>query len=699
MTNETQTFTGLTGNFTTSYGYELSGRLKSVTDAFSDTVYYNNDAAGRTTSITGSSFGGVTSYAGDIEYRAFGGLKQMTYGSSDSSVVSYDYDSALRPVSYEATSSVLSGGFVRKASYEYYNDGSMKKVGNLLNSSMDETYAYDFSARLRSSTSGTAVNGDSETVTPFAQTIGYDEFGNMTSRSTDIWGNDEGGFTATYSNNRKAGGTLDDSGNFVDTTEASNNYSRWKFDASGRNIQTKMAWHLGHVGQTLVDRTDTIDLIRDGDGVSVKRVDTKVGHQLYPDTTTTTTKTEYYVISTVLGGKTLTELDENGGKKRTKIYVGSGIVAEQLVHQSDDTHSTEWEEVLYKHEDIVTGSYQKTTAAGTLAGGNDPPASIEFEPLGGAVPQADPNIEDYGLQPNPLSSFKYFGDVGRSEFGCLVDGHPSDFCFQLLQSGIAVPDRTFEQSLQLGYWVDEDGPPQHPDDPDTIPGGSVQTRFVPFLFGDVFENFRSTDKLSDEACDKHLSDIFGGVARAMENGLDINGVNRNNGYPGHSATPVNDKPLYTWVDLNENGKKDKGEMLKDVDRGGIIHIYTDETASARTDTSLFTPGGWTGAVSYYTGGNPGLIFSYSNGITIEFVHAGTFNKNLKPSIPKNPGMGNLAEIGYVGGAGGEGDPVPIFENGKLTGNSTAGYNHTHIVFFSNKARNTRIDPRTIFCGW
>ncbi len=40
-----------------------------MTDAFSDTVYYNNDAAGRTTSITGSSFGGVTSYAGDIDYR------------------------------------------------------------------------------------------------------------------------------------------------------------------------------------------------------------------------------------------------------------------------------------------------------------------------------------------------------------------------------------------------------------------------------------------------------------------------------------------------------------------------------------------------------------------------------------------------------------------------------------------------------
>jgi len=122
--------------------------------------------------------------------------------------------------------------------------------------------------------------------------------------------------------------------------------------------------------------------------------------------------------------KTLTELNESGGKKRTNIYVGSGIVAEQLVHQADDTHSTEWEDVLYKHEDIVTGSYQKTTADGTLAGGMDPPARVEFEPLGGAIPDGDPYIADEGFDPRPLRDFSFAGDVNSPEFGCTWDGMP-----------------------------------------------------------------------------------------------------------------------------------------------------------------------------------------------------------------------------------------------------------------------------------
>lgn len=423
LVSETQTFTGLTGNFTTSYSYELSGKLKAVTDAFSDAVYYNNDVAGRTTSITGSSFAGVSSYATGIKYRAFGALKEMTYSSTDSAKVSYDFDAALRPVSYEATSSVLSGGYVRKASYEYFNDGSMKKVNDLLNASFDQTYSYDFAGRLASSTTGTALNRNDETVTPYAQTIQYDAFGNMTHRTTDVWGNEDG-FTATYANNRKAsGGVLDNEGNMVDSTVAANNYSRWEFDASGKNVETKMAWRIGHVGETQIDRVDTIVPTRDGDGVTVKRVDTKTGTQVYPVSTTTTIKTEYYLISTVLGGKVLTELTAAGTKKRTSVYVGSGVLAEQLVRAADDTHSTEWEEILFKHEDIVTGSYNKTNGDGTLSTSGEPPARAELEPLGGRIPDNDPEVTDEA-QNFDLSTFRHFGNVESAEFGCELDGMP-----------------------------------------------------------------------------------------------------------------------------------------------------------------------------------------------------------------------------------------------------------------------------------
>lgn len=174
----------------------------------------------------------------------------------------------------------------------------------------------------------------------------------------------------------------------------------------------------------------------------------------------------------------------------------------------------------------------------------------------------------------------------------------------------------------------------------------------------------------------------------MEDGLDINGANNriaNTGY-SHSATPGT-------IPLKPNGKRNG-------DNGGIIHVYTDEQGSARTDIPLFTVGGWLGNPTPYKDddGNSGLVFNYAGGITIEFVHAGTFNKNSIPTPPKsNPGAANVAEIGFVGGAGGEGSLRNLYDGNKIVGK--VGYAHTHIVFFSNKAKNIRTDPRKIFCGW
>lgn len=120
----------------------------------------------------------------------------------------------------------------------------------------------------------------------------------------------------------------------------------------------------------------------------------------------------------------MTELNEDGTKKRTSVYVGSGILAEQLVRAADDTHSTAWEDVVFKHEDIVTGSYQMTKADGALAYMNEPPSSMELEPLGGDIPTGDPVVEDDGIDPRPLSSYQWGGDVGGVEHGCELDGMP-----------------------------------------------------------------------------------------------------------------------------------------------------------------------------------------------------------------------------------------------------------------------------------
>lgn len=73
--------------------------------------------------------------------------------------------------------------------------------------------------------------------------------------------------------------------------------------------------------------------------------------------------------------------------------------------------------------------------------------------------------------------------------------------------------------------------------------------------------------------------------------------------------------------------------------------------------------------------NTFMRVSYSTGLTISFVHvtAGGGSPNA---------MGSM-RIGNLGGPGG----------------NTAGYFHSHIVFFSNFKNGTRVDPRKVFCGF
>jgi YD repeat-containing protein len=416
LKSETKTFTGLTGNFTISYDYQLSGKLKSITDPFGAVVNYNDDKAGRTTSITGSNFLDVATYAGNIKYRAFGSVKEMTYGSSDNSVVSYQFNNRLQISSYQSTSTVQTGGYVRRATYEYFNDSKIKNVDNLIDSGFDQTYKFDFMGRLTSNGFGMKANNQNEQVQTYSQTIGYDAFGEMTSRLTGVWGGGDG-FYASYINGRKQNSNeiYDASGNIVDKTTSSTVYDRWKFDAAGRLVESATRWYQGAPQQTSFDRTQTITNNFDGNGNLVKRVEARVSQQVYPPNLPpyTTNKTEYYVRSSVLN-KVLTELDGQGAKIVTHVYTGESALAEQR-------GSTE---VYWKHEDIITGSYQKIKRDGASPGTIDPPASVELEPLGGIVPQNDPNISDeMGGILNP-ADYRFGGDVHRPEFGCQLDYSP-----------------------------------------------------------------------------------------------------------------------------------------------------------------------------------------------------------------------------------------------------------------------------------
>jgi len=53
-------------------------------------VGYTYDKSGHLTGVTGSGYAGVSTYASGLTYRAFGGIKGMSYGNGRSLSVTYD---------------------------------------------------------------------------------------------------------------------------------------------------------------------------------------------------------------------------------------------------------------------------------------------------------------------------------------------------------------------------------------------------------------------------------------------------------------------------------------------------------------------------------------------------------------------------------------------------------------------------------
>jgi len=426
ITSETVDFDDLEDNYTIAYSYQLTGGLKSITDPFSAVVNYMGDKAGRVTSITGSGFASVSTYATGIKFRAFGAVKEMTYGSSDSSVVSYTFNDRLKPESYQATSSVLGSSFVRKANYEYFADGRAKAVDNVLDGTFDQEYSYDHMGRIKGSTSGLVTNSEEEEVPAHAQILSYNAFGDMASRSSSVWGSEPYEFSGTYVNGRKQGGNevFDLSGNILDKTLDSSNYERWSYDASGVANNYEKAYE-AHDGIHYYI-TNTLDQKSDGDGLNVVRHSERDIVHAFPSQSSYTEYHAYFVRSTVLGGQVLTEVDEDGEKVKTKVYAGAGDIAEQVAATS---------EVAWKHRDLVTGSISSIKASGHAywGGANDSDYNAELEPFGADIPKTDPfpGAGDPDTAPMP-TKFKLNGNVFNQEIGCQVESMPA-FCNPLLQ--------------------------------------------------------------------------------------------------------------------------------------------------------------------------------------------------------------------------------------------------------------------------
>jgi YD repeat-containing protein len=222
MTSETRTFSGV-GSYQLSYSYNLAGELTGISNPWGASVGYNYDSTGRLNSVSGAGYAGVSSYASNISYRAFGAVKSMSFGDHQS--LSTSYDTRMRPTSWNVSNTL---GY----NYSYFEHTErVSYAQNIYDSTLDRSYNYDQVGALQFARSGAearatfGINGQQwgQMDGPYSHQYDYDQFGNMTYRHG--WGGEVQGGTAgqdsdiyyTYTNgkNQRDGFTYDAAGNLT----------------------------------------------------------------------------------------------------------------------------------------------------------------------------------------------------------------------------------------------------------------------------------------------------------------------------------------------------------------------------------------------------------------------------------------------------------------------------------------------------
>jgi YD repeat-containing protein len=421
LTSETRLFNDFPGSpYPLTYDYNLAGQLKMVTDPFGKAINYAYDQAGQLTGVTGSNFGGVTQYASNIQYRAWGALKHMASGNGSN--VNNGYDGRLRITSFGNTT------------YDYYGDGRVQFVHFPGNPSFDRKYSYDHVGRLSEGLSGTDARGepyDSNNPNPYKQTYSYDVWGNMTGRSNRWWTLDQGAFTVTYTNDRNTDGNIP-----------------WQYDAAG-NIKHNGAGNYTYDTAGRMKQFDSVNTIfitqlYDGDGLPGYRLETHPG--------LTDRATIYYVRSSVLGGQAITELKANGGKRRTYVYLNGAEIARQEKMSTDH--------VTWIGRDPITGD-----------------DDITRDPLGGYIGgEFDVLVPDYAKLKGDAPTHDREADPFDSGSGCTIDGIVIDcstFASMVNNGAVSVASafggKVFGDVSHLGFggaWVRQWTPSQRTSDPD-----------------------------------------------------------------------------------------------------------------------------------------------------------------------------------------------------------------------------------------
>jgi YD repeat-containing protein len=326
LTSETRQFTGLSGNYTLSYEYNLAGALKAFTDHVGSRVDYVFNTAGRLTAVNGSGTHSVPAYASNLAYRASGAIKDFDYGNGVHQHL--NFNSRL-----QNTSLTLSLGASNSTwSFAYYGDGKLQKITDSNNPVFDRAFVYDHVGRLQEARTGSEARGGTTADGPFKQTYSYDVWENTTSLTNRVWTETPVTHAASFTNNRKASWTYDNEGNLLSNADAS-----FSYDAAGHQNQFTAnvfigGWPTSYPVQSVLEVTQTFD----GNSTPVKKTTVNrwedfVGGEYRIQEAT---ESVYYLRSTALGGQVVAELDATGHKQRGYVFAGGMRLATQHVWNS-----------------------------------------------------------------------------------------------------------------------------------------------------------------------------------------------------------------------------------------------------------------------------------------------------------------------------------------------------------------------------
>jgi hypothetical protein len=350
------------GLFTLSYEYTLSGSLKSYTDPYGKEIEYAHQKNGRLDGVTGTSFGGITNYMNTYEFRAWGAVKHMEYGSGREANLTYNTRQQPSHLLLNSMSDPSEKTYDRE--YEYYADGRLKLVDELhmrwLNADVyDRLFTYDHQGRVKDAKSGIEAHGQTETdllYLPYRQNYTYNALGNLTSRSSKLWNYGNWNFNYTFSNNRAAFHGYDDDGR---ETLAGIGGSSFSFDAAGSMHKTWKAQNYETFRHT------------DGNNLEAKRV-----QRVWDDSEEEwgSWETVYLLYSSVLK-YFVTEATSSGKKKFTYVLGDGTVIARQAVESDNDEH------VGWKHTD-ASGMSSRSSS---IIQGDGSFTSEEFDGLGNNV--------------------------------------------------------------------------------------------------------------------------------------------------------------------------------------------------------------------------------------------------------------------------------------------------------------------------